>query len=130
VADTVRWLGVEVNGERASAMKPIIGLVVATPILLYALAFAFKVDVLREGALVVAFWTCVITCGTGAKRAWSAADKEGAILPVAVFVGCWVGVPFLAGLIGELDLAYFALVGPALALVLGFRLVLLYPPKA
>jgi hypothetical protein len=64
-----------------------------------------------------------------ARRAWSAGDKEGAILPVAVFVGCWQGVPFLAGLIGQLDLAYFAYLGPPVALVLGFRLVLLHPPK-
>jgi hypothetical protein len=111
-------------------MKPIIGLLVATPILLYALAFAFKIEPLREVALMVAFWTCIITCGTGAKRAWSAGDKEGAVLPVAVFAGCWLGVPFLAGWIGEVDLAYFAFVGPPVALVLGFRLVLLYPPKA
>lgn len=110
-------------------MKPIIGLLVATPILLYALACAFRIEPLREVALMVAFWTCIITCGTGAKRAWSAGDREGAILPVAVFVGCWLGVPFLAGWLGEVDLAYFAFVGPPVALVLGFRLVLLYPPK-
>ncbi len=110
-------------------MKPIVGLLVVTPVLLYGMALAFKIDPLREGALLVAFWTCLITCGTGFKRAWSAGDKEGAILPVAVFAGCWLGVPFLAGAIGQLDLAYFALVGPPVALVPGFRLVLLHPPK-
>jgi hypothetical protein len=110
-------------------MKPIVGLLVVTPILLYGLAIAFKIDPFREGALLVAFWTCLITCGTGAKRAWSAGNKEGAVLPVALFAGCWLGFPFLAGWIGELGLAYFALAGPAVALVLGFRLILLYPPK-
>jgi hypothetical protein len=125
----VRWLGVDVDRERAGAMKPIVGLLVITPVLLYGLAFSFKIDPLRELALMVAFWTCLITCGTGAKRAWSAGDKEGAILPVAVFGGCWLGVPFVAGWLGALELAYLALLGPPIALVLGFRLVLLYPPK-
>ncbi|HET7544097.1 MAG TPA: hypothetical protein VFK05_29700 [Polyangiaceae bacterium] len=110
-------------------MKPIIGLLLVAPIVLYGLALALKVDPFREGALVLAFWTCLITCGTGVKRAWSAGSKERAVLPIAVFGGCWLGGPFLAGWLGRPSLAYSAFAGPPIALVLGFRLVLLYPPK-
>lgn len=110
-------------------MKPIIWLLVLVPILFYSIARAVKIDPLRDAALMIAFWTCLITCGSGARRAWSAGDKQGAIVPVAVFAGCWIGFPFLAGFAGEPILAYLAVLGPPVAIVLGFRLLLLYPPR-
>jgi len=110
-------------------MKPIVGLVVITPLFLLGMALALKVDPLREGAILVAFWTCFITCGAGVRRALAAGDKRGAILPVAVFVGGWLGPPLVAAWLGALELAYLGFVALPVALVLGFRLVLRYPPK-
>jgi hypothetical protein len=126
----VRVLGVDVDEERWSQMKPLVWLGIAPLPVFVGFYLGMGVTPFRDASLLYGFWAPGILAVNGAIRAWRRGEKRPALTLAWIFALGWVVLPVTAVLLNVALLANLRFVTPAVIFVVGLRLVLRFPPTA